>query len=407
LAKLLLIEPHASGHRAVYAARLVRAAIARGDTVALATLESSASHPLFQALAVEAAEQFRLIGMAVAKRAPANSVPGRIRAEFAYHRLFARMYRECLQHFRPDCVLVCYLDYCANAIALLGSPFADVPWAGITMRQSFHHADMGVVTPANATHGIKKRLFLRLLGQRTLLAVFTIDPTLPEWLARAAPEKLTKLTFVPDPAELSGELTHTEARSRFGIGRDAVVILVYGSIDTRKGIDVLFHAMTRIDGDHDIHVLLAGVQTDRAVRCLDTEAGRTLLRAGRLHQCNEFLSGTDEYAAFKAADIVWLGYLEHYGMSGVMVQAGHMALPVIACNTGLIGWITAKSDCGIVVDTGAVAELSSSLQQLAADRALRERYGRNARTSFASHTINNFTDRILDTLVAPRQSQRS
>ena len=407
MAKLLLIEPHASGHRAVYAARLARAAVSRGDTVALATLESSAGHPLFQALVDRYPQQFTLIGLDVAQPGRANSIPGRIRAEIAYHRLFAKMYRECLQHFRPEAVLVCYLDYCANAAALLGSPFADVPWAGITMRQSFHHANMGVVTPASAAHGIKKRLFLRLLGQRTLLALFTIDPTLPEWLARVVPEKASRLIFVPDPAELNGELTHTEARSRFRIDPDGVVVLVYGSIDTRKGIDVLFRALTQIDSKHDIHVLLAGVQTDRAVRCLNSEAGRSLIRAGRLHQCNEFLSGTDEYAAFKAADIVWLGYLEHYGMSGVMVQAGRMALPVIACNKGLIGWITAKSDCGIVVDTGGVAELSRSLQQLAADRALRQRYGANARTSFASHTTKNFTDRILDTLVAPGQSQRS
>ena len=75
---------------------------------------------------------------------------------------------------------------------------------------------------------------------------------------------------------------------------------------------------------------------------LKSRKGSQLTMSERLHQINKFLSDEEEYLVFKASDIVWLGYREHYTMSGVIIQACRMGLPVISCKEGVVGWLTKK-----------------------------------------------------------------
>ena len=53
---------------------------------------------------------------------------------------------------------------------------------------------------------------------------------------------------------------------------------------------------------------------------------------------NRYLNMDEENMVFSAADVVWLGYQGHYHMSGVLVQAGVMGLPVVASDEGLMAF---------------------------------------------------------------------
>ena len=57
-----------------------------------------------------------------------------------------------------------------------------------------------------------------------------------------------------------------------------------------------------------------------------------------------------EQMAFSATDIVWLGYHDHYAMSGVLVLAGKSKKVTIATNDGLIGWHTRQKRLGLTVN---------------------------------------------------------
>jgi glycosyltransferase involved in cell wall biosynthesis len=88
--------------------------------------------------------------------------------------------------------------------------------------------------------------------------------------------------------------------------------------------------------------------------------------------------------------MVWLGYRDHYVMSGVLVQAGSMGLPVVACNTGLIGWLTHKYELGLTVPIDNVDAVTKTIAQLSPPSRVSTAYGENGRRFSAHHTPEEF-----------------
>src|SRR5262245_37606199 len=243
--------------------------------------------------------------------------------EFLYWRLFRDSYSGLGKDHDIDLVFLPYLDYCTNAIALLGSPFASTAWTGITMRPSFHHPATGIRCPRSRLFGFKERLFLRVLAIPTLLRLSCIDELLEKYLSAKDPVLSKKLRYLPDPAEVNGTLEKAVARKTLGIPENVTLVLSYGSIDPRKGIDLLLGAVSQLEVPANIHVLLAGAPTTAGRAMLDgQEVVRKLVSDGRLHIIETYLGMEEEHSVFAAADIAWLGYRDHYGMSGVLVQAG-------------------------------------------------------------------------------------
>jgi glycosyltransferase involved in cell wall biosynthesis len=397
---LLLIEPHCSGHRAVYVRRIAMAALARGVKVTVATTEEALRHPVLEALQREGGTNLRIIGapFAIADAQGEVGSLGLARQEFRYRRLFRTLYETASRAHRPDVVLVPYLDYCLNAIALGGAPFETTPWAGIVMRPTFHFAQLGIEGPASRLLAAKRRLFLRLLTRPQLLAVFTTDETLHYYMHRFGPTRGARVLYLPDPAEIDGSLSRIQARERFSIDPTAVVILVYGTIDVRKGLDALFAALEEPGVPNRVTVFIAGRQDAAVHGLLQQPLARALGRAGRVRWLDKFLDTEEEYAVFAAADIVWLGYREHYAMSGVMVQAGRMGLPTIACAEGLIGWMTRRLSSGLTVRVEDTAGVAEAISKLAEDRGLAETLGRNGRDYFRRHSVERFSARLLNAL---------
>lgn len=394
---LLIIEPHCSGHRAGYVRWIAQAAVDRGYHVQVATFELSAHHPLFLAMQKELGEMLQMVMLD--DEFPAGcetSSSGLIKREFYYWRLLGRFYAISHQARMPDIVLVPYLDYCSNAIALLGSPFGQTSWVGVVMRPAFHFALMGILAPHSRMPWLKKRLFLRLLSNKTLCALFTIDEALDRFMRETQLRLSKRLYYLPDPAKLEGTISKEEARRGLGIPSGAIVILVYGTIDLRKGIDALFRAIMSNVFPADLHVIVAGQQGEEGHAFLDSKKVQSLSSLGRVHQLNKFLSEEEEYTVFKASDIVWLGYRDHYVMSGVMVQAGKMGLPVIACKEGLIGWMTAINKSGVVVDIYDPAEVYGGIFKLAQDSSFAAECGRNGVVRFEGHTVEAFSKAIID-----------
>ena len=103
----------------------------------------------------------------------------------------------------------------------------------------------------------------------------------------------------------------------------------------------------------------------------------------------------EEYMVFKASDIAWLGYREHYTMSGVLAQAGSMGLPVIACKKGLIGWFTEKYELGVALNNLDEKGVIDAINRLLLDKEKLFQFGNVARKCFAEHTTNNFVADIF------------
>jgi glycosyltransferase involved in cell wall biosynthesis len=398
---VLIIEPHMSGHHGVYLRWIVRGALERDFRVLIGTFEDSLTNPLFKIILQEFQDVLEIITLPT----PAidymkdTSTGGLLRRELVYRKMFRKFYNKALRSFQLDRVFIPYLDYCTYAIAILGSPFGHTPWAGIVMRSAFHYKEMGIIGPNSRLLWSKKILFFRLLKQKSLRAMFTIDPTLDMYIKDKLPASAEKLHYLPDPADFDGNISKDAARQVLQIPQDAVVVLVYGTISLRKGIDALLTTVANQKALSNVHILLAGRQEPKEESLLQSTAAGQLLMSARLHQMNRFISDEDEYIVFKASDIVWLGYSGHYTMSGVIVQAGRMRLPVVACKEGVIGWLAKEHGLGIVIDGLNEKDISESVQKLMVSNSICIKYGESGKRHFCGHTVEQFVKTIFDALV--------
>ena len=207
-----------------------------------------------------------------------------------------------------------------------------------------------------------------------------------------------KLHYLPDPAIFNGNISKDAARQAIKIPQDAVLVLVYGAISLRKGIDALLNTVATREALSNVHILVAGKQEPEIESLLKSYKVKPLLMAGRLHQMNKFISDEEELLVFRASDSVWLGYREHYTMSGVIVQAGRMGLPVIACKEGVTGWLTKENKLGIVIDSLNGIDIFESVKELMINNPNFVNYGKSAKRYFANHTVSQFVKTIFDAL---------
>lgn len=407
MTSVLIIEPNHAGHIATYLGWVVRAAVEQGFQIRLATLRSALeSDPRMRAIRGNFGGKVEILPCDFEvdsryRQSPAGFLK-LIRREFVYRSLLGRMFRRATEDGVPDRVFVPYVDYCTYAVALRGPPFGGIPWSGIVVRPSFHYRSMGILAPRPKLALARERLFLRLLQEPSLSKLFTVDPTLARYVERkcASPER-RKLCYLPDPAEFTVTGTRSESRRLLGIPAAAKVILVYGELRARKGVDCLLAAMADSDVPRDVHVLLAGRHFPEMYETLGSAVGAELTRRGRLHQLDTVLAPEDEFRVFAAADIVWMGYRGHYNMSGVLVQAGKMKLPVIACQEGMIGALSRAGVLGPIVDPSEASSVVGAIRTLCEDPVLARRYGANAGEFFADCTPAVFSKTICEALETP------
>jgi glycosyltransferase involved in cell wall biosynthesis len=398
--KVMIFQPDPGGHHMIlYLRHIAREVVRRGWALHLVTTRAALRHPAYPVVMAECGGQLQTSLIPDAEY-PAERPTAMKLLAFQVRQLrhFARAYAELSPGDNPDVVYLENLDHCDKALALLGSPFGDTPFLGLQMAVRFHHRRMGVVSPSTRQDRLYEWLFQRLLRIPTMHALLTIDEPLVEYAHRNW-SRGEKVRFVPDAAAMEGTLTREEARHSLDIHPGQVVVLAYGALSARKGVAELLNALADPSCPRNVVALLAGVQDTSIQALLASDSVRRLRAEGRLIEAPGFQDDAREYAAFRASDIVWLGYRGFYGMSGVLVQAGAMALPVIACSEGLIGWLARKHELGVVVDSGDVRQAVQAISRLATDPAFRARYGTSGRRMAERHTPSHFARAVCDALV--------
>ena len=231
------------------------------------------------------------------------------------------------------------------------------------MRPSFHHQKYGVITPKPKFAKIKKILFTKVLSIQTLNKVFTIDEILDRYISDHHPLLKKSIEYIADPAEFVGTHTYQSARAKLEIPESATVILVYGAIDERKGIRSLVSALNSTNHSSEIHLLLVGKQSEEIRHFLKSKASKLFAR-NCYHVQDRFVTNEYQQMAFAASDIVWLGYRNHFTMSGVLVLAAISGKPIIGTEQGLIGWYIKEKKLGFCIDTENPVEINEAIKSL-------------------------------------------
>ena len=400
MSSLLIFEPHGEGHHLWYVRWISREAVARGYEVWLAISPGCLEHPAYLALREECEGHLRTVTLREDTPKPRpQGLADSARWQIRYRRLFGEWYRRLSRNERPDYVFIPYLDYCTYAMALLGSPFQNTPWGGLVITPAFHLKKEGIRVPDSRFHLARERAFLRLLCNESLRVVFTFDETLIRHVRRSRPELAKRIRFLPEPAELHGSHSRESARQDLGVPSDATVILVYGVLDFTKGIDALLAATKDERFPGAASILLAGPQDDEVRMLLSSPRARMLRETGRLYEIDRFVYGEDEHAVFQAADMAWVGYRRQYISSEVLIQAAMAGLPVVACDEGLIGWLTRWHGLGLTVRVDDARAVAGAISRLARDRKLSAKFGENGKRFSAAHEVACFRRAIGEELL--------
>jgi glycosyltransferase involved in cell wall biosynthesis len=360
---VLILEAGLTGHHSGYLERIAVHYIDAGNSITVTVLQRDTRHPAIDRLKRNYGAAFNVVSLDDAKYQATlySSMGGR---ELALRHMFGQAYRVVHQDKPVDYVFLPYLDYCLYAFGLLGSPFGSTQWGGICMRPSFHYSSYGVIAPKPKLASVKQALFLKLLRSKTLKSVYTIDELLHRFVAEQHPQWAHRLQYVPDPAELNGSNTYESARQELGIPDEAVVVLVYGAIDGRKGLDVLVEALDSSDLLSTFHLLVVGKQSDSIRSLIGSEQFTTLVGAKRCHVINGFVDDAVQQMVFVASDVVWVGYRNHNTMSGVMVLAGMASKPMISSSNGLLGWYINEMQLGTTFNEHCSEQVIVSLHQM-------------------------------------------
>lgn len=359
---ILILEARLTGHHPVYLEKIAESLMKAGHHVTVAIAAQDTAHPCLSSLRLRFSDSFSvyLIEDARLSRALSSRLgdPGR---EIAIRRLYSEIHTQVNNRQKIEHVLLPYLDYCLNAIALFGTPFGTTPWSGICMRPSFHYTHCGVIAPKPKYATVKEQLFFRLLRNRTLKQLFTIDELLYNHVIQRQPHSKSKIEYFPDPVELRGNHTRASARKALRIPENREVILIYGAIDARKGLAELLAAFEMTQMPIQVSLLVIGKQSPWATETLSKGFATQMRKQDRLWEIDRFVDDEEQQMVFAATDIVWLGYKHHYTMSGVLVLSAIAGKHAISANTGLIGWFTEKYSLGSTIDIYSPLDIIKSI----------------------------------------------
>jgi glycosyltransferase involved in cell wall biosynthesis len=127
-------------------------------------------------------------------------------------------------------------------------------------------------------------------------------------------------------------------------------------------------------------------------------AFRRLESEGRIRFLDGYVQDAVEPDLLAAADCMWLGYIDFYGMSGVLVLAARHGVPVLAAHDGLIGYLARRYALGAVIEPRNRSSVVGALNRVAAEPEFFRRAGENAASAFEAHDPRQFKSLVAQTI---------
>jgi glycosyltransferase involved in cell wall biosynthesis len=392
---IAVFEPNPSGHRYTYVRRLLPALASLGQRLTFATSREGIASIQYRAQ-ISGVERLCEIDADMSL-----GTGGRFQAGL---RSFAENLHRVAVDLGADHVIVPYADGMIQVVGLrrLMGRFrlpGGVEIEALMMRGAFAYAEPGIRETARA------RTWLSLTQAAPFAVVHHIDPIVVSELAERAPALARRVRLIPDPSEQVDFMTRTEARRTLGLPEDGRYIGCVGSMNRRKGIDLLVRAFVAASVARNDRLLLAG-PVGPAVAALLAGMAADAVRGGRIVVLDRYLSESEFRVAIAAMDVVGAPYPPDSGSSSIVIHAAGQERPVLGSDAGWVGWTVRRFGLGTTCDTRNTEAFANAVSG-SLDASVDFRSSEGGRRFVAFHRPENFaacfTRRIRARLGMPAQ----
>jgi len=346
MAHLLIFEPDHTGHRLRYVQLLAQAAIAKGDTVTLATTCHARNSDPFLEFIEDLEESITIADWIQ------SPTTGGVRG------FWSRLawLRESIERFEPDQVLIPYADGLAQVLGVAHrlriTRLPNVPIRGLLFRCGAAYPNQGslasrwkqIVSAKTATWFKWDRLF-------------HLDEVAVDWYQKAG----TTIHHMPDPVDPPLTLKREEARRQIGIEAEGKIIGLVGLIDERKGTDHLIEAFCRAN-PQGAKLLLVGKVKPQITEILRTQRVQDFVETGRIIVFDGWASNELMLNAISAMDVVCTPYPRHMGSASILLRASAVRRPVLGSDFGWIQHMIQKYQLGESIDVADHAVFAKAIQ---------------------------------------------
>ncbi len=345
--RLLMIEQGGRGGVADYTQQLLRALVAQGWSVTLATADDHRYAPIPGVTIRPVFHYVRdttPLARALRRRGLGKLVNG-IHFALALPRLMLLARRADVVHTQgweiPQIGLVA-----VACLRLAGAPVVQTSHGTFERASSF----------------LRTRRFVRRATAR--LSARTIVHTQAD-LERLAPELRERTVVIPHGeygglARSGGTAERAPARAELGIAPDAPVTLAFGQLRTDKGLGDLVQALRRVP---TLHLLIGGQDAGGLAQVAGLLAGEELRERVTLRE--GFLEMAEAAKLFAAADTVALPY-PAASQSGVLLLAYGFARPVVVYPVGGLAEAVIDGETGWICERADVESLAATLAETVA-----------------------------------------
>ena len=363
--KILIFEPNLKGHVSFYLVSITRILLDMGYELVICFPKDQKNYPSINKINEEFIQSGRKVSLI--ELSNVMGIVGRhhffIRyfRQFYFWKLLKKWFKQVKEDTQPDIVFILNAEQCLYGFCILGTPFEGTKWMCIMYNPKFPQKLEIDAPPLSKFEWAKEWLFYKFLKDKSLHAVFTTNLPFFNYMK----DKSNKFELISDPVPLlTNILEKSVAKQKLNIDTNRKLILIYGSISFRKGLIQLCNALSMPEFPNIVDVLVAGKFEKECSEFINKVSIQEKIHKKRLIIYDRFIDEDEEAVLFSASDIIWTGYIRHYGPSGVLIQAYHAKTPVIASKWGQVGKTTNKYNLGISVEVNDPIEVIEAVKIL-------------------------------------------
>lgn len=293
-------------------------------------------------------------------------------------------------------VFLMYIDYLQ--MALLTQKVLPCPVSGILFRPTL------VNYPAHSLreriNTWRKNLTLKyFVKSNSLDSLFNLDSFATKFIQQNW--QTNKVKFLPDPVQVyTSTKSVSNMKKVLGIEANRKVFLIFGFLDSRKGISEVMRAIAEIPQEISTKgtLLIVGPWEESERKIFDNSFQNTVKNSDfQIIIKDEFIQDEDIQSYFEVSDYILSLYAKHIGMSAIMVRAAAAQKPFLAHNFGLMGKIVTENQLGMIVENDLSEKMEillSSTIEVGNKEKMREFAELNSAENYAKVILNGIIDSL-------------